>query len=286
MSPDSFSRPGPRLAFTLVELVVVIGIIGVLTGLLLPAVQKVREAASRAKCTNHLKQVGLALHGYHDRIGALPPGYASSVGAGGNDLGPGWGWAARLLDDLEQRNLQRQVRFDLDITHAANATARGQALAILRCPSEPRAEPFTPEDAPVPVARACYAGVFGSNELEDGPSQGNGAFYRNSRTRFGDVTDGLSNTILVGERSGRRSVCTWVGAVTGADEAPSLVLGDTGTPPNSPDADEDDFSSRHVLGANFLFGDGSVRGLTDTINPVVWNALATRAGAEPVGTGN
>src|SRR6058998_910391 len=91
-----------RFAFTLVELLVVIGIIAVLIGLLVPAVQKIRESGCRTKCKNNLRQIGIALHSYHDRTGSLPPGYASAVASDGSDLGPGWGWAAFLLPDLEQ----------------------------------------------------------------------------------------------------------------------------------------------------------------------------------------
>src|SRR5947209_6027641 len=121
--------------FTLIELLVVIAIIGTLIGLLLPAVQRVRESASLLRCKNNLKQIGLALHSFHDRTGSFPPGYQSQVAADHSDLGPGWGWAAFLLTDLEQDNLQRRIRFDLQISDPANAAVRVMVLPILVCPS-------------------------------------------------------------------------------------------------------------------------------------------------------
>jgi prepilin-type N-terminal cleavage/methylation domain-containing protein/prepilin-type processing-associated H-X9-DG protein len=280
-------------AFTLVELLVVIAIIGVLIALLLPAVQRVREAAARTQCKNNLKQIGLALHNYHDRAGVFPPGYASAVAADGSDLGPGWGWGAFLLADLEQDNLKRQIRFNLDIGDAANATARMESLRVFRCPSDNASATFTTVGNPVNIAHANYVGVFGTNEIEDGPGLGNGVFYRNSRVRMADITDGTSGTFIVGERSSDIALATWTGSVTNAEvplqsdpcitEGPQLlILGRGDHEPNSPSAHIDDFYSRHIQGVNCLFADGSVRIIGNAIAISVWQGIQTRAQGEAV----
>lgn len=314
-----------RRAFTLIELLVVIAIISVLIGLLLPAVQKIRESAARLKCKNNLKQIGLALHNYHDRTGRFPAGYMSGVGPSGpaDDTGPGWGWAAQILPDLEQDNLYRQIRFDRDIKDPLNAAARVTVLQVFRCPSDgandlfqvdvlndPKPDYSTPL---VQVAHASYVGIFGGPEITPDPGflladpnrslAYRGMFYRNSKVRIGDVTDGTSSTLFVGERSSELAYATWTGAVVGGqvpprmpnpygylpEGAPVLILGHTGDAsdvpphtPNSPVNHVDDFWSRHTQGVNFLFVDGSVRGINNSINPAAWRALGTRAGGEVI----
>ncbi len=278
--------------FTLIELLVVIAIIAILIGLLLPAVQKVRAAAARMQCKNNLKQIGLALHSYHDRESRLPPGYSTAVASNGIESGPGWGWASFLLDDLEQGNLARQIAPNTPIGSAVHATVRTQSLKVFLCPSDDNIGTFTTTTVPVNVAHANYVGVFGSNEIEPNPGAGNGVFFRNSRVKFGDMRDGLSNTFVVGERSTDIALATWTGAIPGAEvplrSDPSelegnflLVLGRGDHEPNSPSAHIDDFYSRHTQGVNCLFGDGSVHSVGNQINPAVWAAIQTRNGGEP-----
>jgi len=293
-----------RRGFTLIELLVVIAIIAILIGLLLPAVQKVREAAARMTCTNNLKQIGLALHNHHGTYERLPPGFSSkSLTINGEGMGPGWGWAAHTLPYLEQDNLFRQIDFTKDITDPVHATVRVRTLKVFRCPSDsPLADTcdIPTASGTVKVAFANYVAMGGTFEVTAYPDTGNGCFSRNSRTRFGDITDGTSNTIFVMERESKRSPrTTWVGALTGStnppinpayDEEgpPTLVLTNTGPAdegrvPNNALDHVEDASSKHTSGVNTLLGDGSVRMIRNTINPATWEALGTRAGGEVVG---
>jgi prepilin-type N-terminal cleavage/methylation domain-containing protein/prepilin-type processing-associated H-X9-DG protein len=241
-----------RRGFTLIELLVVIAIIGILVALLLPAVQKVREAASRVQCKNNLRQIGLALHNYHDRNLSFPPAYKSAIGPGGpaDDTGPGWGWASFILPDLEQGNLYRQIQFDKDIKDPVNKTARMSPLRVFTCPSDDALPVFTVDvlndptsnystplkdinGDPVKVAHASYVGIFGNPEITvdpgflitSNPARGldhQGMFYRNSQIRMAQVTDGTSNTLFVGERSANLAYATWTGAVTGGQVPPKI----------------------------------------------------------------
>lgn len=271
-----------RKAFTLIELLGVMVIIAVLIGLLLPAVQKVRESAARMKCKNNLVQIGLALHGYHDTFNFLPPGYISGVAAGGADLGPGWGWAAQLLPFIEQQNLHSQIRFSLDIADPSNAFPRVHRPKLFLCPSDDAPDTFLTPGNSVEVAHSNYVGLFGSNDMDIDPGAGNGLFFRNSRIRFADIKDGTSNTLAVGERSRTLSLATWTGSVTGATDSQALVLGHCGRhTPNHVPAHAEDFWSRHTNGVNFLFADGSVHTINNSIDPTTWAALGTRDGGEP-----
>lgn len=299
-----------RVAFTLIELLVVIAILAVLIGLLLPAVQKVREAASRLRCHNNLKQIGLALHNYHDRFNSFPPGYSSNSSTS-DGTGPGWGWAAYLLPDLEQDNVYRMINFNLPVTHAQHAAARTAQVAFLRCPSDTRQDPIANSEfvnnggLSGDLARSNYVACYGntpflgessivpSNHLVIDGISGRGMFYRNSRTRMTDITDGLSNTLMVGERSGRHSLSTWVGVIPGStwrsvndtatfggipsNLATSLVLGHACRqhPPSTDHGVAEDFSSQHANGINVVFADGSCHKIHGNINMAVYPFTAS-----------
>jgi prepilin-type processing-associated H-X9-DG protein/prepilin-type N-terminal cleavage/methylation domain-containing protein len=282
------------IGFTLIELLVVIAIIGVLIGLLVPAVQKIREAAARTQCVNNLKQIGLALQNYHDTAHSFPPGYISNYDSAGNDTGPGWGWASLILPQIEQQSLSAVIRFDQPIEAAVNSGVRIMAIKSYLCPSDAASPTWTArryDAAGNPVATICevawanYIGVFGVTE----PGvDGEGVFFRNSKVRIADITDGTSQTIIVGERAYSLAPATWVGAVTNAEVFPynssNMVLGHTGesSGPAVP-VDINNFSSRHSGGVNFVFADGHVQFLTSSVSQAVYQALSTRAGGESVG---
>jgi prepilin-type N-terminal cleavage/methylation domain-containing protein/prepilin-type processing-associated H-X9-DG protein len=297
-----------RSAFTLIELLVVIAIIGVLLGLLLPAVQKVREAANRVRCQNNLKQLGLAFHNYHGAFEKLPPGY-TATGAyvdGATDTTPGWAWGAYMLPYLEQTNLYNQ--FNLSQPVQSNPAA-GTVVTLFLCPSDlVPPGPFSVTDAswaPIcPLAPSSYAACAGGG-VSTTAATGDGAFFRNSTVRLTDITDGTSNTIFLEERAFAHAMGTWVGAVSGGycntgtmnpaavpgklgQGAGDLVLIHAGTNNNTTGRSLDDASSMHGVGSNFLFGDGSVHFIrsipTGSADATTLQMMGTISGGELPGS--
>jgi prepilin-type N-terminal cleavage/methylation domain-containing protein/prepilin-type processing-associated H-X9-DG protein len=295
----------PRAGFTLIELLVVISIIGVLVALLLPAVQSAREAARRTQCVNNLKQLGIALHAYESPNRAFPPGYVSRFDAGGNDTGPGWGWAALLLPQVEQKPLFDAANFTLPIEDASNPTSRLSLLAAYLCPSDnvppswsamKRDASGAPIQSICEVASANYVGMYGTS---DPGIDGDGIFFRDGNIGIPNITDGTAQTIAVGERGHNLGEATWVGSVTGAalfpvdndgvgyprvESGPGMILGHAGgnLGPGDPNAEVNQFYSRHPGGVSFLFADGHVSFLKTSMNYQVFRALATRAGGEVI----
>ena len=297
MSRMSWRDRTLRLGFTLIELLAVITIIGIMIALLLPAVQQTREAARRTSCKNNLKQIGLALQLYHDTWQTLPPGWLArdpATGRADPEGEPGWGWAARILPFLEQDPLFNQlVHLELPITDPQNDWARATVLSVYLCPTDSHNHQWVLEDEStgVPITElptSNYAGVFGTFDIEDNPGRGDGVFFFQSRVRVADIHDGLSNTLMVGERSAFYGYSTWVGVVSEGEEAMDRILGVCEFPPN-PDPSQysspgeiDAFSSFHIAGTQFLLGDGSVRWVRQEIDLNVYHGLATRFGGEVI----
>jgi prepilin-type N-terminal cleavage/methylation domain-containing protein/prepilin-type processing-associated H-X9-DG protein len=313
-----------RRAFTLIELLVVIAIIGVLVALLLPAVQRVREAANRIKCENNLKQIGFALHGYHQDQGSFPSAYLfrqPNPDRGPHFTQPGWGWASLLLPYLEQDALARRIDYTIPLEDPRFLQVRTTILPIFVCPSDRDTGIFRlvveqgegereGETEPVPVgplvASTSYVANYGGgiNDIGEHPGEGNGLFYRNSRIRIKDITDGTSNTLAIGERASIFAKAPWAGAITGTliamrtrynsipysgyryqEEAPVQVMGAivNDLPLNDRWTSLYSFFSAHSQAVMFLFADGSVHPLTSGVRGPVLRALATRAGNEAIG---
>ncbi len=286
-------------AFTLLELLVVMAIIGVLIALTLAAVQRARGAADRVECANHLKQIGIALHAYHGIHSRLPPGCSYQNGA---DQMPHVTWMTRLLPYLEQHALWdeaveafKQNKFFETPPHYP---ILGQIIPVFTCPADSRSlEPLVFRLG-FEVAPTAYQGVEGTNQYKH-----DGVLYLDSKVRFPDVSDGTSNTLMVGERppSADKAMGWWYAgwgqdkdgsadSVLGLNEMNSYS-GTQGSCPPGPyqygpgnidnQCEVFHYWSLHSGGANFLMVDGSVHFLRYDAAPLM-PALATRNGREVV----
>lgn len=302
-------------AFTLVELLVVIAIIGVLVGLLLPAVQAAREAARRMQCSNNLKQIGLSMHNYADAHKKFPPGWlffsprmTSGRGDRVNRL-PGWGWSTMILPYVEQGNIFNQINFDgRGMADAPNNQVVNKSFALQHCPSsgDPEHIILGPDTLPIlpGIASSSYLGVAGAfvqSAYYDQPEgRKNGMMIEDRSMKFGDVSDGTSNTFLVGEVSlsgnGRNSGTggflwdpKWYGSLQTRDglaraDAPESVVRSGEFRMNPPSVASDNvkrnsFKSRHTGGAQFVLADGSVHFISESIDhtQTAWGPINTGA---------
>jgi prepilin-type N-terminal cleavage/methylation domain-containing protein/prepilin-type processing-associated H-X9-DG protein len=293
MFSPRFGRRGARRGFTLIELLVVIAIIAILIGLLLPAVQKVREMAARLKCENNLKQMVLGCANYSNSYGPFPPAFRNFPSGPGDYL-PGWGWATIILPYVEQQGMYDALKPNLSTpfgstfgggANPANPTPLTKTpLKLFRCPSDigPDQNPFRNGHATSNYRATCGfdddGGLFITNHDRGG------VMWQNSQIRPTDITDGTSNTLLVGECRYDEQQTKWAALWTGmiglyngsimiscvmwqVDDASAEI---NGTAPQA-------FSSYHKGGAFFAFCDGSVRFFHEGGNKTNLEKLAGRS---------
>ncbi len=294
-------RPDLRahLGYSLIELLVAIVIIGVLLSLLLTAVQRVRDAGQRLQCINHLRQIGLALHQYHDSYRTLPPGVS---GKHPNEQYPFLNWHGRILPYIEESALWEKVRAafatDRSYEHAPPHSVRATVVPLYGCPGDTRTTSSSTLLGTPGFAFTSYLGVEGLNQF-----QRNGLLYLDSHVSFADISDGTSNTLLVGERPpSADEVYGWWYAGRGMsdDGTGDATLGVQALNKSSMPADMNctfgpysfgrgqftnqcdqfHFWSPHSGGAIFLFADGSVKFLVYSVEPLM-ASLASRSGQEP-----
>ena len=257
--------PRTRAGASLIELLVVVGLVVLLVGLALAAVQRVREAAKRTECQNRLRQQGLAVLGYESATGRLPPGSIQGpFDPLGVPSGVSHGLWPLLLPHLDQSHLANRYRLDVSFDHPANRPVVGTRLPVLECPNAPTARPdpaFGPADFG-PVEVNPFLADIGAL---DPASSFEPALSVNGTARLSDITDGASNTLLLIEAGGRPGM-PWA--------SPEVVVGLRQV-----------FGGLHRDGVNGCFADGSVRFIRRSVGLRVLGKLCTRAGGEPIGAG-
>lgn len=291
------SRAG-RAGFTLVELLVVIAIIGILAALLMPAVQAARAAARKSECQNNLRQIGIALHGYHEARKVLPHAqYGRTVTATGT-TGKYYSLFMAILPYVEKSTVYDNTFFDVDVFHDMNDAAVTRQIPVYLCPAMeiPRQVPDPTRETGAP---GSYAACVGSNSAWTGPRNGAVVLEVDGITTWEMIKDGLSNTFLVGEldygltnyyfsAAGvpttelRGGVTQWaigypgysIATTLGVYNSDRLLTGSGGL------NEFQTFRSDHVKGCNFLYADGSVHFIPQETSAYVLNCMATRKGGE------
>ena len=295
-----------RAAFTLVELLVVITIIGILIALLLPAVQAAREAARRIQCSNNFKQVGLAMHNYHAALRTFPTGICMWRGGSCGDPGLGqnyygFSWSTHILPFLEQKTIHDQLDFNLNLSSYAlepNFSVGANFIPAYLCPSDPQGEelvscctgPYNGAGEYEDLAKTNMAGVADSYDWTcDGnipTPNGDGVLYQRSKVKIGHITDGTTNTLLIGEAVGGKPGSnsgffwsTWNILHTRNGINYPLQLDPI---PSVWNVASFGFASYHPGGCHFLMADGSVQFLTETVDQNVLAFLTTRDEGEVI----
>ncbi len=286
-----------RQGFTLVELLVVITIIGILIGLLLPAISATREAARRLSCLNNLTQIGIALQNYESAHGVLPPGTIDKRGPIHNrPQGYHMSWLVQLLPYIEEGVTFKHIDFSVGVYDKKNARVRAINLALLVCPSYtgllrmPANAPTNSGTCSISNYAACYHDVEAPIDVDN-----HGVMYLNSHIGQKDVTDGTTHTIYVGEKLSDEQDLGWMSGTR-------ATLRNTGTPPRTPSNRADvrnggqpqpptndltvgGFESQHAECCNFLFGDGRVTSIYNGVDPKVFQQLGSRADGQLLKSG-
>ena len=261
-------------AFTLVELLVVIAIIGILVGLLLPAVQAAREAARRCQCSNNVGQIILGIHNHECSFERFQSGTINTTGPIRNEpVGQHISWVVQILPYMEQRAVFTGIDQSLGTYAVENAHATSQVIRWLYCPSQRVGLVDN-------VAPTTYAGCHHDVEAPI-DTDNNGVFFLNSRIRFDDIDDGSSNTIFIGEVSDPDAL-GWMSGTRATLRNTGSIQGRSTRNGSIPIPKSDDlllvggFSSFHTGGANFAFGDGSIRFISQSILPALFQKLGNR----------
>jgi prepilin-type processing-associated H-X9-DG protein/prepilin-type N-terminal cleavage/methylation domain-containing protein len=277
------SRLLRRTGFTVLELMAVMGIVSTLAAIILPAVGSAREAARRMQCVNQLKQVGIALHSYHEVCGSFPAGWQWE-----STSSSAYGWAVPLLPYVEQNAIYEQTDRNSVLTHPTNTRVRATAIGLLLCPSDLTEPTFllSWEDEVANTSgplfdlpSASYIGVFGTLEADETTPAppGDGTFVEHRTVRLVDLERGASNTTITGERTMARVPSTWLGVDRQGADAACRLVGNMLTSPNCDTCDECEFSSRHPGGANFLWADGRVSLVSENVDSREYQRMSRRS---------
>ena len=288
-----------RHGLTLIEVIFVLGIVAFAAAMFVPATRGGRHAARRSECKNNLKQIGLAMHNYHDTFNRLPPGYV----VGDEYATHLWGWSTYLLPYIDQNPLYNQLNVGVAGWIENDKSGSNTVLPAFRCSSDvgsplvigsikaARSNYVANNGCHLAINFAVNNPVCSTASLGTTGCVGGGPFSRNSNFRFPDCQDGLSNTFLVGERSSATTISSsmvggdsiWIGAANVSPNGVGLILGDTHAVPNSSVATPYGYSSKHTGGAQFLMADGAVRFISSNIDLHTFQQISQHADLLPVG---